>query len=116
MTYDDWKLETPEDEAYRKMGRRMCQMCDRRRAVDSFEFGGIWKGMAAYMCEPCAEKCEEESKKPVCEDCDDAIGTVFAEDLTGYSGKVGEWLCAHCYDKRCDYPEPDRAWPQARNE
>lgn len=63
-----------------------------------------------------SSKPKENNMNSPCADCDDAIGTVFAEDLTGYHPKGGDWLCARCYDKRCDYPEPDRAWPQARNE
>ncbi|HEY1888471.1 MAG TPA: hypothetical protein VGG86_20880 [Roseiarcus sp.] len=114
--YDAWKTETPEDEAYRKMGRVACECCLERRASGSYEFGGVWKGVVEYLCEDCAQEREAEASKPVCADCEDAIGTEFAEDLTGYSGKSGEWLCAKCAEARCDYPEPDRAWPQARNE
>jgi hypothetical protein len=116
VTYDDWKTETPEDEAYRKMGRVTCECCDVRRASGSYEFGGIWKGVVEYLCEDCAEQREAEASKPVCEDCEDAVATVYDEDLTGYHPKGGDWLCARCYDNRCDYPEPDREWPQAKNE
>jgi protein-arginine kinase activator protein McsA len=104
MTYDDWKTETPEDEALRRMGRVRCEHCDARRAVGSYEFKGIWKGVVEYLCEPCAEARAEESLKPVCEDCEDAIGTILAEDLTGYVGH-DEWLCESCADRRRDEEE-----------
>jgi transposase-like protein len=95
MTYDDWKTETPEDEMYRRMGRIQCEMCD-SRAHGSYEFKGIWKGVVEYLCEPCAEKREEEASKPVCVDCDAAIATVFCEDLTGHGHD--QWLCQNCAD------------------
>jgi hypothetical protein len=109
MTYDDWKLETPEDEYWRKHRRapKNDGVCDRCYA-DGFNWDAPTDAGCCYECGADLPR--------NCEDCDDAIGTVFAEDLTGYSGKPGEWLCARCYDRRCDYPEPDREWPQARNE
>jgi hypothetical protein len=55
------------------------------------------------------------AKLIICDECDD-FAEVEVEDLTGYSRKPCDYLCARCYDARRDYPEPDRAWPQARNE
>jgi hypothetical protein len=115
MTYDDWKTETPEDEYWRKHGRTHCEACDKRFADGSYEFNGIWRGVVAHLCEDCAAKRDEESSKPVCEDCEDAIGA-WCEDLTGYHPKGGDWLCRQCQERRQDPPEPDREWPQARNE
>jgi hypothetical protein len=56
------------------------------------------------------------ARKILCEDCENRFAELFAEDLTGYHPAGGAWLCERCYDQRCDYPEPDRQWPQARNE
>jgi hypothetical protein len=97
VTYDDWKLETPEDEYYRRHGHTHCEACDRRFADGVYEFNGIWKGVVAHLCEDCANARDEESSKPVCDDCDDAIGTEFHEDLTGY-GK-DHWLCQACANR-----------------
>jgi hypothetical protein len=52
----------------------------------------------------------------VCEVCDDAPAEVECEDITGYSRKPCDYLCQRCYDRRCDYGDDGRAWPQARNE
>jgi hypothetical protein len=56
------------------------------------------------------------AKRIVCDDCDEAIATLWVEDFTGYDPKGGAWLCERCHERRQDYPEPDREWPQARNE
>jgi hypothetical protein len=87
MTYDDWKLETPEDEAYRKMGRVRCEDCDDRRATNLCvsKYGPC----EYFLCEPCAEKRD-------CPDCG-GFGTEFVEDLTDYSGD--RYLCVACFDK-----------------
>jgi protein-arginine kinase activator protein McsA len=100
MTYDDWKLETPEDEADRIRGRVICEHCEARRATGSYEFGGIWKGVVEYLCESCAEEREAESEKPVCADCEERIGTVLIEDLTGHGHD--QWLCDRCAQERVD--------------
>jgi protein-arginine kinase activator protein McsA len=99
MTYDDWKTETPEDEADRRRGRIVCECCDERRATGSYEFKGIWRGPAAYLCDDCAEARHDESLKPVCADCEDKIGAVFVEDLTGHLGH-DEYLCEQCAAQR----------------
>jgi hypothetical protein len=55
MNYDSWKLETPEDEAYRKMGKVYCFDCDRRA---SYEYGRF---NTVYLCEDCyAQRIEDE--------------------------------------------------------
>jgi hypothetical protein len=56
------------------------------------------------------------AKRIMCDDCDERYADGWHEDLTGYHPNGGDWLCEACYDRKCDYPEPDREWPQARNE
>ena len=111
MTYDQWKTETPEDEADRRRGRVVCEECEERYAVGSYEFGGVWKGVpAAYLCEPCAITREEEAAKPVCNECGE-LADAWHEDMTGYDPNGGQWLCERCHDKQCeprdynDYPD-----------
>jgi hypothetical protein len=93
MDYDSWKLETPEDEALRKMGRVTCEDCDRARATNccTTEYGP----REYFLCERCAEKRD-------CADCG-AFGTELVEDLTGHG--VDQWLCVKCMEARIDAEE-----------
>ena len=86
MTYDDWKLETPEDEALRR--RVICEDCDRARATNccTTKYGP----REYWLCEPCAEK----------RDCKcGAFATEWSEDLTGYDPEGGQWLCVPCAEE-----------------
>jgi hypothetical protein len=49
------------------------------------------------------------AKRIACDDCDDAIAEIWAEDLTGYDPAGGAYLCERCADKRYDgdYDAPD---------
>jgi hypothetical protein len=87
MDYDSWKLETPEDEAYRKMGRVICEDCDRARATNlcTTKYGP----REYWLCEPCAEKRD-------CPNCG-GFGTEFIEDLTDHGGD--RYLCVSCFEK-----------------
>jgi formylmethanofuran dehydrogenase subunit E len=73
---------------------------------DDWKLDNAWDEHARHM----------RARKIRCDDCDERFAEVFAEDLTGYDPKGGAWLCERCYDKRCDYGDDGRAWPQARNE
>jgi protein-arginine kinase activator protein McsA len=52
----------------------------------------------------------------ICDQCGENDAEVECEDITGYSRFPCDYLCARCYDKRCDYGDDGREWPQARNE
>jgi hypothetical protein len=98
MTYDDWKLETPEDEAYRKMGKIRCEDCDERRATNACEANHRGPYHHTYwLCEPCAERRECKCG---------GFGTEWSEDLTGYDRHGGQWLCVECAEREPDDP-PD---------
>jgi hypothetical protein len=52
----------------------------------------------------------------LCGECGEFYAVIECEDITGYSRRPCDYLCARCYDKRCDYGDDGREWPQARNE
>jgi hypothetical protein len=52
----------------------------------------------------------------LCDECGEFYAVIECEDITGYSRRPCDYLCARCYGKRCDYGDDGREWPQARNE
>jgi hypothetical protein len=72
MTYDDWKLESPEDEHWRVHGKQWCEDCDNARATNCYVTSHSGPYHHEYwLCEPCCEKRDEEEAKRLAQEAED---------------------------------------------